>query len=395
MTERLYYTDPYLTEFDSKVIAVRDVRGRTGVVLDRTAFYPTSGGQPYDTGTLGDARVVDVVDDNDGIVHVLEGDAPTGAVTGRVDWGRRFEHMQQHTGQHLLSAAIDRVCGARTQSFHLGAEASTIDLSRELSVAEIALAEDAANDVVWADRPVMISFVDADAAAALPLRKESARAGTLRIVDIDGYDVSACGGTHVARTGAVGIIVVSAWERFRGGSRLEFRCGGRALRAHRLLRDVAAEGAKLLSVGIAELPLAFERLQADARELRRRLKDADARLAVFQAEALAARATHVGVVRLVAESLPDADANLLKVMAQAIAAKPGHLAVLLSSAPPLSLVVARSADVSVDASKVLKNLIERFGGKGGGRPDIAQGGGVNAAAADVLAAAIEAIPQVS
>jgi alanyl-tRNA synthetase len=387
VTERLYYTDPYLTEFDSKVVAVRDVQGRTGVVLDRTAFYPTSGGQPYDTGTLGVARVVDVVDDGHEIVHVLEGDAPSGAVTGRIDWGRRFEHMQQHTGQHVLSAAIDRRCGARTQSFHLGTEAATIDLSRELSVAEIAAAEDAANDVVWADRPVTISFVEADAAAALPLRKESVRGGTLRIVDIDGYDLSACGGTHVARTGAIGVIVVSAWERFRGGTRLEFRCGGRALRAHRLLRDVAAEGAKLLSVGIAELPQAFERLQADARELRRRLKDADSRLAIFEAEALAARATQVGVVRVVAEALRDYDVNGLKTMAQAIVSKGRCAVVLVTAGSPVSLVIARAADVAIDVAPVLKELTAKFGGKGGGRPELAQGGGLLASPDEVVAAA--------
>jgi alanyl-tRNA synthetase len=395
VTQRLYYTDPYLTEFDATVVATREVEGRRGVVLDRTAFYPTSGGQPYDTGTLGEARVIDVVDDGNEIVHMLEDEPPTAAVTGRIDWPRRFEHMQQHTGQHVLSAAIERLCGARTQSFHLGTEAATIDLSRDLSAAEISAAEDAANDVVWADRPVTIAFVDAGDAAALPLRKESARAGTLRIVDIDGFDVSACGGTHVGRTGGIGIIAVSGWERFRGGTRLEFRCGVRALRAHRLLRDVAAEGSRLLSVGAAELPQAFERLQADARDLRRRLKDAGARLALFEAEALAAHAIQVGGIIVVAESIPDADSSLLKVMAQAIAAKPGHLAVLLDASAPLSLVVARSADISVDASKVLKKLIERFGGKGGGRPDIAQGGGLNAPAGDVLAAAVEALSQVS
>ena len=233
MTERLYYNDPYLTEFDALVIDVGDVGGRTGVVLDRTAFYPTSGGQPFDTGTIGGARVVDVVDKDDGsIVHVVEGEAASGLgapafalsatpgrrgselVSGRIDWGRRFDHMQQHTGQHVLSAAIDRVCGVRTESFHLGADAATIDLARELTTAEIAASEDAANDVVWADRPVTIRFVDAADAAALNLRKESVRIGTLRIVDVDGFDVSACGGTHVRRTGAIGVIAIPGGSDF-------------------------------------------------------------------------------------------------------------------------------------------------------------------------------------
>ena len=394
MTERLYYTDSYLIDFESTVVAIRDIEGRTGVVLDRTAFYPTSGGQPFDTGTLGEARVLDVMDQGDDIVHVVEGQTPSGTVGGRIDWSRRFEHMQQHTGQHVLSAAIERVCGARTQSFHLGAEASTIDLSRELSAGEITAAEGAANDVVWADRPVSISLVDAGATAALKMRKESARTGMLRIVDIDSFDVSACGGTHVARTGAIGIIAVSGWERFRGGTRLQFRCGSRALLAHRSLRDLAAEAARLLSIAAPELPQALERLQTEGRELRRRLKEAEARLVVVGAEALARDARDLAGLRVVARSIPDADANALKAMAQALAAKAGHLAILVGVAPPLSLAVARAPDVTtVDASKLLRKLLDRFGGKGGGRPDLAQGGGVNATDEEVIEAALDALAQ--
>ena len=399
MTERLYYTDPYLVEFGARVVDVVDVDGRPGFVLDRTAFYPTSGGQPFDTGTLGSARVVDVLDRDDGaIVHLVEGvvdvcvvridDADVKFVDGRIDWPRRFEHMQQHTGQHVLSAAIERVCGVRTQSFHLGAEAATIDLSRELTSVEILASEDAANEVVWADRPVTVKFVDATDTASLNLRKESARTGTLRIVDVDGFDVSACGGTHVSRTGAIGVIAVSGWERFRGGTRLEFRCGVRALRAHRVLRDTVRDSSALLSTGAGELPQAIERLQTDSKELRRRLKDVDARLAVFEADALAARAEPSGSLHIVIATVPDADAAGIKLMAQTVAAKAGHVAVLLTGAAPFSIVVARAADAtSVDASRVLKALVGEFGGKGGGRPELAQGGGLDAPAASVVAAA--------
>ena len=398
MTERLYYTDPYLTDFAARVIEVRDAGGRSGFVLDRTAFYPTSGGQPFDTGTLGGARVVDVVDDDDGaVVHVVEGVVEVSVsgtghsslevVSGRVDWARRFDHMQQHTGQHVLSAAIDRVCSVGTESFHLGADAATIDLARELTTAEIAASEDAANEVVWADRPVTITFVDAGDAAHLNLRKESVRTGTLRIVDVDGFDVSACGGTHVLRTGAIGVIAISGWERFRGGTRLEFKCGGRALQAHRALRDTVRDSSGLLSIAAGELPQAIERLQGEGKELRRRLKDVGARLAVFEAEALAAKAETVAGFRMIVEALA-ADASTLKTMAQTIASSPGHVAVLVTSASPVSIVVAKSADVSaVDAAGVLKAMLGRFGGKGGGRPEMAQGGGLDAPAEIVVAAA--------
>jgi alanyl-tRNA synthetase len=398
VTERLYYTDPYLTTFDARVLDVCDVAGRNGIVLDRTAFYPTSGGQPFDTGTIGGARVVDVVDGDDGaIVHVVEGvvevsvpaagDYGKGILSGCVDWARRFDHMQQHTGQHVLSAAIDRVCGVRTESFHLGADTATIDLARELTMTETAASEDAANEVVWADRPVTIRFADAADAASLGLRKESGRSGTLRIVDVDGFDVSACGGTHVRRTGAIGIIAISGWERFRGGTRLEFKCGGRALQAHRVLRATVRDSSSLLSTGAGELPQAIERLQGESKELRRRLKDAGARLAVFEAELLTAKAEAVAGFRLIVETLA-ADAGTLKTMAQTIASSPGNVAVLVTSASPVSIVVSRSADVSsVDAARVLKAILNRFGGKGGGRPEMAQGGGLDAPAERVVAAA--------
>ena len=400
MTERLYYTDPYLTEFDARVVDVRDVAGRTGVVLDRTAFYPTSGGQPFDTGTIGGARVVDVVDGDDGaIVHVVEGEsevsalaarrlAGTGIVSGRIDWARRFDHMQQHTGQHVLSAAIDRVCGVRTESFHLGADTATIDLARELTTAEIAASEDAANEVVWADRPVTIKFADAAEAAALNLRKESIRTGTLRIIDIDGFDVSACGGTHVAphrrdrRHRDLGMGAFS--RRYAAGVQVR---RPRAPRATACCATRCATAAVCCRSAAGELPQAIERLQGESKELRRRLKDAGARLAVFEAEALAAKAEAVAGFRLIVEALA-ADAGTLKTMAQTIAASPGHVAVLVTSASPVSIVVSRSADVAaVDAARVLKALLGRFGGKGGGRPEMAQGGGLEASAESVVAAA--------
>jgi alanyl-tRNA synthetase len=224
VTERLYYLDPYLQEFDATVVEIATVDGRRAARLDRTAFYPTSGGQPFDTGTLGSARIVDVVDDHgETVLHVFEGELCEGPAHGCIDWNRRFEHMQQHTGQHILSAAFDRECGARTLSFHLGSLSATIDLARDVSAVEIARAEDTANRVVWEDRPVSIRFADAADAASLPLRKESARTGTLRLIDVEGFDLSACGGTHVARTGAVGIIAVGGAEKLRGGTRVEFR----------------------------------------------------------------------------------------------------------------------------------------------------------------------------
>ena len=395
MTERIYYTEPYATEFDAAVVSVEPAAGDAGrkaVVLDRTAFYPTSGGQPFDTGALGKARVVDVVDDDSGrILHIVEGEIAAGPVHGAIDWQRRFEHMQQHTGQHVLSAAFDRVLGARTVSFHLGTTASTIDLSREVSSAEIARAEAEANRIVWQDRPVTIRFADAEEAATMPLRKESKREGVLRLIEIEDFDVSACGGTHVARTGGIGIIAVSAAERFKGGTRLEFLCGGRALAGFHALGDSVAASVRHLSVLPAELPAAIERQQAEARELRRQLKDLQQKLATHEAAALAGAAESIGPIRAVVAALDGWDANGLKTIAAAIAARPGHLAVLLSATAPAAIVVARAADVGRDSAAILRQMVASFGGKGGGRPELAQGGGLTGETPALLAAARAAI----
>ncbi|MEX2660575.1 MAG: alanyl-tRNA editing protein, partial [Vicinamibacterales bacterium] len=334
MTERLYYEDPALAQFEARVTHVDIVDGRQNVRLDRTAFYPTSGGQPFDTGTLGGARVIDVVDDEDGDVrHVVEGTLTEGAsVEGRVDWTRRFDHMQQHTGQHVLSAAFETLLHARTESFHLGADGATIDLAREVTPQEIARAEEDANRIVWEDRPVTIRFVDATEAAALPLRKPPAREGTLRLIDVEGYDLSGCGGTHVARTGAIGIIAVAGWERFKGGMRVGFVCGGRALRAHRRLRDVVTDGARLLSVMQDEIPAGIERLQVEAKEERRQVKDLQLKLAGHEGAALAASA----IDGVVVAALDGWDQNGLKGIATAIAARPGLVAALLGGPPPFA-----------------------------------------------------------
>jgi alanyl-tRNA synthetase len=392
MTERLYYTDPYLREFDATLVDTVSHEGSTALVLDRTAFYPTSGGQPADAGAFHDVRVLDVIDADDGrILHVVDRAPSTTALHGTIDWTRRFDHMQQHTGQHVLSAAFDRLFGVRTESFHLGAQSSTIDLAREMSTAEISRAEDESNRVVWDDRPVTIRFVEAEEARRLGLRKESTRQGTIRLIDVTEFDLSACGGTHVARTGAIGIIAIAAAERFRGGSRVTFLCGSRALSGFRTLRDAVSGSVRVLSVAPSELPSAIERLQADAKELRRHLKGYQEQAAASRADALAAAAETAGQVRFVAASLDGWDANGLKLIASRIVEQPGFVVVLISEPAPSALVVARSKDVDVDAGGVLKTIVSRFGGKGGGRPELAQGGGVAAPGSAIFACARETI----
>jgi alanyl-tRNA synthetase len=385
MTERLYYRDPYLREFDATLLDTVSYEGQTALILDRTAFYPSSGGQPHDVGSFHDVRVLEVVDvDEAKILHVVDRAPSTTSLHGTIDWTRRFDHMQQHTGQHVLSAAFDRLLAARTESFHLGTEESTIDLAREVTPAEIARAEQEANRIVWEDRPVAIRFASADEAASLGLRKESKREGTLRLIEVEGFDLSACGGTHVARTGGIGMIVVSGTERFKGGSRVTFLCGGRALQGFRALRDVVGASVRVMSVVPGELPGAIERLQGEGKELRRQLKDVQLRLAVHEADALADAATLIGPFKFVGATLPGWDVNAIKTIASRVIERPTHVVVLLSEPAPASIVIARSADVALDSGSILKHVIAKHGGKGGGRAELAQGGGITAPAADVL-----------
>jgi alanyl-tRNA synthetase len=395
-TARLYYTDAYRTAFEARVVRCvpgpeRDGRPAFMVELDATAFYPTSGGQPFDVGLIGDARVLDVVDEDDGrVTHVISAPLAEGAaVRGAIDWARRFDHMQQHTGQHLLSAAFDRLFSNRTESFHLGTESCSIDLAREVTAREVAAAVDEANRIVWEDRDVRVRFVTAGEAATLPLRKEPARGGTLRLIEIDDFDLSACGGTHVARTGGIGIVTVPAWEKFRGGSRVQFLCGGRVRRRFDLWRDGLAAAQRFLSVAPDELAGAIERMQGDNKTLQKALRAAQEKLAVHEAGALVARGRRVGDRLVVVEAVPDLDAVALKAMAAAAAATPGAAVVLFSTASPALVVVACHPAAGVDAGATLKALVGQFGGKGGGRPDLAQGGGLNAAPEALVSAARE------
>jgi alanyl-tRNA synthetase len=388
-TVRLYYDDASMRTFDASVVRAEARGDRAAVWLDRSAFYPTSGGQPFDIGTLGGAPVVDVEEDESGgVVHLVNGAVPSTGDTlhGEIDWRRRFDHMQQHTGQHLLSAVIEHAFKARTVSFHLGSESSTIDLDRELTAAQIARAELDANQVVWNDVPVTVRYASEEEARRLPLRKEPVRTGRLRLIDIEGVDLSACGGTHVDRTGALGQIAVASRERFKGGQRVEFLCGGRALARHQRLRDISAASTRLLSVLPQELASGIERLQADTKEQRRQIAGLQAELAVHEAASLASTAESLAIGRVVL-CVVSGDAVRLKVLATAIAANQGVAAVLVSDSSPALAVAARAADVPMQCHEVIGALVREFGGRGGGKPDLAQCGGLQAAPEVVLAAA--------
>jgi alanyl-tRNA synthetase len=301
--------------------------------------------------------------------------------------------MQQHTGQHVLSAAFDRLYENATVGFHLGADVVTIDLAREASAADIERAVDDANRVVWEDHPVTVRFAASQETASLGLRKEPTRTGEIRLIDIDGYDVCACGGTHVSRTGAIGVIAALAWERQRTGTRLTFVCGARALKALRTYRDAVTSSIRVLSVLPAELPAAVERVQTESKTLNKRIDELSTELAGYYGARLVADAPEVAGVRVVVHEADRADLAQLKRLAAAAAGSGRVCAVIVSKSAPASAAVACGVGVPVDAAAVLRRLTDRFGGKGGGRPQLAQGGGLAASSPDVASAARDIVEE--
>jgi alanyl-tRNA synthetase len=396
---RRYYHDSYTTAFTARVTEAAEVEGRPAAVLDRTFFYPTSGGQPHDTGRLGDANVAEVADaDEDTVAHFTDRAVPAGPVHGTIAWERRFDHMQQHTGQHILSAAFATLFKFPTVSFHLGAESSTIDLeARQLVQRHVEEAERLANQIVFDDRPVTVRFGTAQELAEAGIRKAVEREGTLRAIEIDGCDRQPCGGTHVARTGQVGAILLRKVEKQKQYWRVEFVCGHRALRASRGEFAALAEAARAFSCGLPDVPAmaqkSKEELQAaqrHARKMAEQLAELEAR-AMLAAEAVTAegRAQAQRVRPVIVRVFAEADAEFLRILAAKLVAQPGVQALLATRAGG-HVVFAQSAGGPCDMGALLREILSEAGGKGGGPRDFAQGRVKEVAALDaVLARAAE------
>ena len=255
MTERLYYHDSYLRQFEARIVKSEQTAQGCEVVLDATAFYPTSGGQPHDLGTMSGARIQEVVERDDEIVHCLTGSFAGERLRCEIDWARRFDHMQQHTGQHVLSQAFVRAAKRNTVGFHMGADYVTIDLDAEgISPQQISAAEHLANEIIYENRPIAVRIVPEAEVPALGLRKESQRIGPLRVVSVEDFDVSACGGTHVRRTGEIGSIVIRKVERVNRQARVEFVCGRRSVVSGQRDLETLSTVARQLSVGLNEVP---------------------------------------------------------------------------------------------------------------------------------------------
>jgi alanyl-tRNA synthetase len=389
LTERLYYRDPFLFDFDAHIVEAAPAGEQLAIVLDQTAFYPTSGGQVFDTGKLGagnrEFAVIEVAERDDGaIVHFLNPEneamnalASGAAVHGAIDAERRRDHMQQHTGQHVLSAAFVRLFNMQTVSFHMGDEACTIDLdTTAVTPAQIAGAERLANEIVWEDRPLEIRFVPLEEARGMGLRKLPPREGEIRLIDIHDFDLTACGGTHVARTGQIGAVLLRKVEKVRQGMRVEFVCGLRAVATARQDYSTLVVAAELFSGHIREVPLQIGKQTDELKSARKREQRLLAELAELEAGRLLRDAEQRGEFKLVMKTYEDRDAAFIKLLAQKITATTEFKAIALvgSLSGQAAIVLAQTPGLAFNAGELLKDALTAAGGRGGGSHDMAQGG---------------------
>jgi alanyl-tRNA synthetase len=373
-TECLYYQDPYLRHFTGRIIARQVSDGKPAVALDRTAFYPTGGGQPCDTGALSGVPVLDVVAVDGLIWHVVASDIPGDEVDGEIAWVRRFDHMQQHTGQHVLSQAFIQVCEAETVAFHLGASSSTIDLDRAALGADlIAAAEAAANAAVDSALPVTAAFVGEMQLSRIPLRKPPKVTEDIRVVQVEGFDWSACGGTHVANTAQIGLVKIVATERRGAELRVSFLCGGRARTDYARLQLLVGGLAARFSVGQDDIPAAVDRLAHEQRAARKDLADLEIQWAESTAAALWAAAESCGTWKIVAW-VADCPLERAKRVSQILRARSDAIVLVGVRGDRPQLIFTRADNVDLDAGALLREAATAAGGRGGGRPDWAQGG---------------------
>ena len=382
MTERLYYDDPYLTHFSSMVLSVREAgENRSAVYLEKSAFYPTSGGQPFDTGLLGGHRIMDVyVDEFGDVAHVIEGRLDAGkTVEGVVDWQRRFDHMQQHAGEHILAGCVYKQLNGYTIGLHLGHADSSIDVELPggkmyIDDAELYRLEDTVNAHIQADEPIRCWFPGEKELAALPLRKAPAVKEHVRVVQIGDWEYCACGGTHPSSTGQIGLVKIIDVRPSRGKLRLTFLCGQRAVNDYRKHAQTVKQLSAILSAGMEELPGAATELTKKLKNVRHELNLEKTARAVEIADAAVLIPLPDGKSAAIKCVFDDLHPEGLKAVAEHITSVPGRIALLGSKGPEgVSLLFARSENAPFDMGRLLSASAKQFGGKGGGKSDFARG----------------------
>lgn len=400
MTERRYYGDSHTTAFTAKITEKLNWQNQPAVVLEFTYFYPTGGGQPHDTGAINTARVIDVVTrpEDMAVIHVLDGEITGDTAEAQIDWARRFDHMQQHTGQHILTQAFVQTANIKTVGFHLSPDTVTIDLDAlSVSAEQLNTAENLANQVIWQNLPVTTRLVaeeDMDGVRARRIPGHLATDG-LRVVSVGDFDHTACGGTHVRATGEIGLIKLIRADKKGDKFRIEFRCGGRALADYRLRNEVTHRLTALLNVGVPELDQSVTRLQGEIREIQRQNKAVVQQLLKAQTAELLENAVEQDGIRVVRYVSDIYDLNDLRVMAKQLTAQPSTLVLLGMPGEKAQILLTCSSDLPYNLNPALKAGLAILGdARGGGAPTFVQGGGIPATVAQIEAALDAAIAHI-
>jgi len=379
MTNKLYLDNQYLRRFTSAVSHIIETKEKPAIILEKTLFYPTSGGQPHDTGTINDIPVVDVFEDeNHQIVHLLAESVTGNQVAGRINWQRRFDHMQQHTGQHLLSQAFIRACNAETISFHMGDESATLDLNQAgFSTKAIAVVEDLANQIIYENRPVIARIIGKNELDQYPVRKPPAVDDNIRIVEIQDFDYSPCGGTHCSKTGEIGLVKIRRFENYKGGTRIHFLCGLRALKDYQKKSNILKQIGEHLTAGEADLFKIIKKNRDDLKSLQREHSNLNRRHLDYEAQALFSERKNAGNINIIVRMFRDRNPRELKILAQKVIEKFPNTVILFGASADnkASLLFLRSGELTGDMGKLMQTACSVIDGRGGGRPQQAQGGG--------------------
>jgi alanyl-tRNA synthetase len=380
MIDRLYFHDQYLTSFETRIVERLKHGRRTGIILERTYFYPTSGGQAHDTGMIDGCQVLDVFvrNSDQAIVHTIENEIWADEVLCHIDWPRRFDQMQNHTGQHILSQAFLRVTEVETVGFHLGTESVTIDLpTANIEPAQVEEAELLANQIVWENRPVTARIVSQDDLIGYDIRRLPDIDGDdLRLVEIEDFDLTACGGTHVRSTGEVGLVKIVKLERRKDSLRVDFRCGQRALFDYRLKNRIMNRLAAELTTGLEDIESAVSRLREASKQSRRHLQAETVRLLSYEATQMVRQAKRLGSHLIINEVFEGRDPVELRLLANQLLDEGATFVFLGQAGPKSHLVLARAEGLPGDMNLIIKSALQILGStSGGGTAALAQGGG--------------------
>jgi len=377
MTTRLYHNGVTTASFEANILQTKVIDRGTIIRLDKTAFYPTSGGQPHDTGKLDGIPVLDVwSDENDIIWHLVDHLPETNEVTGLIDWFRRFDHMQQHTGQHIISAAFVEIFDANTVGFHIGKEVSTIDLDiSNLKLDGIHHVENRANSIIWENHSIIIDYITENEVARIPFRKPPQVKGRIRIIWIEGFDASACGGTHVRATGEVGIIKIIGTERYKGGIRVTFRCGSRALHDYQKIQGIVQNISEKFSIHYEELPNSINKLMEESARDRRELNRVRKNIHHIEAGQLINNCEEINDTKMIIAYWKDRSWDDVRGVANSLRTFPKTILLLASSQDnKIRIICALSNDLNeLNAGSILQEVLIKLGGKGGGSSAIAEG----------------------